>query len=101
MIAPGSALYKNEAGLGYYIDAAGAFAYPADLGRTSMRDADGWRLTTYFYMPHRAHEQNPPNQYHVPGHERPELLLHDAPAQSCIPRWTSPHTGRATGSTQH
>jgi len=39
--APGSVLYKKGAGLGYYIDAAGGFAYTADKGRTSVRNADG------------------------------------------------------------
>ena len=39
--APGSVLYKKGAGLGYYVDAAGGFAYTADKGRTSVRNADG------------------------------------------------------------
>ena len=39
--APGSVLYKKGAGLGYYIDAAGGFAYTADRGRTSVRYAGG------------------------------------------------------------
>ena len=39
--APGSVLYKKGAGVGYYIDAAGGFAYTADQGRTSVRNADG------------------------------------------------------------
>jgi len=39
--APGSVLYKKGAGLGYYIDAAGGFAYTADKGRTSLRLAGG------------------------------------------------------------
>jgi len=39
--APGSVLYKKGAGLGYYIDAAGGFAYTADHGRTSVRSAGG------------------------------------------------------------
>jgi polysaccharide export outer membrane protein len=39
--APGSVLYKQGAGLGYYLDAAGGFAYTADKGRTSVRDANG------------------------------------------------------------
>src|SRR5438552_7954926 len=39
--APGNVLYKKGAGLGYYIDAAGGFAYTADKGRTSVRLAGG------------------------------------------------------------
>jgi len=39
--APGSVLYKKGAGLGYYIEAAGGFAYTADKGRTSVRLAGG------------------------------------------------------------
>ena len=39
--APGSVLYKKGAGLGYYLDAAGGFAYTADKGRTTVRYADG------------------------------------------------------------
>src|SRR6059058_6190448 len=39
--APGSVLYKKGAGLGYYIDAAGGFAFTADKGRTSVRNAGG------------------------------------------------------------
>src|SRR6266567_1685700 len=43
--APGSVLYKKGAGLGYYIDAAGGFAYTADKGRTSVRFAGGEVVT--------------------------------------------------------
>src|SRR5207247_94585 len=39
--APGSVLYRKGAGLGYYIDAAGGFAFTADPGRTSVRSAGG------------------------------------------------------------
>jgi len=39
--APGSILYKQGAGLGYYIDAAGGFTYTADKGRVTVRYADG------------------------------------------------------------
>src|SRR2546429_5980600 len=39
--ASGSVLYKKGAGLGYYIEAAGGFAFTADQGRTSVRFADG------------------------------------------------------------
>src|SRR5438445_4091138 len=39
--SPGNVLYKKGAGLGYYIDAAGGFAYTADKGRTSVRLAGG------------------------------------------------------------
>ena len=48
-------------------------------------------------MPHRAHEQNPPNQYHVLGHGRPELLLHEVllARNFVFPRWASPRTGRS------
>jgi len=48
--APGSVLYKKGAGLGYYIDAAGGFAYTADKGRTSVRNADGEVETRHKFL---------------------------------------------------
>src|SRR5437867_3139046 len=48
--APGSVLYKQGAGLGYYIDAAGGFAYTADKGRTSIRNADGEVETRHKFL---------------------------------------------------
>jgi protein involved in polysaccharide export with SLBB domain len=48
--APGSVLYKKGAGLGYYIDAAGGFAYTADQGRTSVRFADGEVATRHKFL---------------------------------------------------
>ena len=48
--APGSVLYKQGAGLGYYIDAAGGFAYTADKGRTSVRNADGEVETRHKFL---------------------------------------------------
>jgi polysaccharide biosynthesis/export protein len=39
--APGNILYKEGAGLGYYIDAAGGYSYTADKGRVTVRYADG------------------------------------------------------------
>ena len=48
--APGSVLYKKGAGLGYYIDAAGGFAYTADKGRASVRYADGEVHTRHKFL---------------------------------------------------
>src|SRR5438309_725967 len=48
--APGSVLYKKGAGLGYYIDATGGFAYTADQGRTSVRNADGEVETRHKFL---------------------------------------------------
>ena len=48
--APGSVLYKEGAGLGYYIEAAGGFAYIADKGRTSVRFADGEVATRHKFL---------------------------------------------------
>jgi len=48
--APGSVLYKKGAGLGYYVDAAGGFAYTADKGRTSVRFADGEVATRHKFL---------------------------------------------------
>jgi len=48
--APGSVLYKQGAGLGYYLDAAGGFAYTADKGRTSVRYADGEVHTRHKFL---------------------------------------------------
>src|SRR6266567_3345928 len=48
--APGSVLYKKGAGLGYYIEAAGGFAYTADKGRTSVRNADGEVETRHKFL---------------------------------------------------
>jgi len=48
--APGSVLYKQGAGLGYYIGAAGGFAYTADKGRTSVRYADGEVRTRHKFL---------------------------------------------------
>ncbi len=39
--APGSVLYKEGAGLTYYIEGAGGFGYIADKGRASVRYANG------------------------------------------------------------
>jgi hypothetical protein len=39
--APRSASSKKEAGLDYYIDAAGGFGYAPNQGRTSVRYTDG------------------------------------------------------------
>ena len=39
--SPGSVLWKQGEGLGYYIDAAGGFTYLADKGRVSLRFANG------------------------------------------------------------
>ena len=39
--SPGSVLYKEGAGLDYYISAAGGFAHQADEGRVSVRQANG------------------------------------------------------------
>jgi protein involved in polysaccharide export with SLBB domain len=39
--APGSVLYKPGAGLKYYVDGAGGFAFTADKGRVSVRYANG------------------------------------------------------------
>ncbi|HET7790342.1 MAG TPA: SLBB domain-containing protein [Gemmatimonadales bacterium] len=39
--APGSVLWQPGEGLGYYISAAGGFAYTADEGRVSVRFANG------------------------------------------------------------
>ncbi len=48
--APGSVLYREGAGLGYYIDAAGGFAYTADPGRTSVRAAGGEVETRHKFL---------------------------------------------------
>jgi len=48
--APGSVLYKEGAGLGYYIEAAGGFAYTADKGRTSVRLAGGEAETRHKWL---------------------------------------------------
>jgi protein involved in polysaccharide export with SLBB domain len=48
--AAGSVLYKKGAGLGYYIEAAGGFAYTADKGRTSVRNADGEVQTRHKFL---------------------------------------------------
>ena len=48
--APGSVLYRKGAGLGYYIEAAGGFAYTADQGRTSVRFADGEVATRHKFL---------------------------------------------------
>ncbi len=48
--APGSVLYRKGAGLGYYIDAAGGFAYTADKGRTSVRNANGEVETRHKFL---------------------------------------------------
>ncbi|OLE82107.1 MAG: hypothetical protein AUG74_00375, partial [Bacteroidetes bacterium 13_1_20CM_4_60_6] len=48
--APGSVLYKKGAGLGYYIDAAGGFAYTADKGKASVRYADGEVHTRHKFL---------------------------------------------------
>ncbi len=56
--APGSVLYKKGAGLGYYIDAAGGFAYTADQGRTSVRNADGEVQTRHKFLFFRS-DPNP------------------------------------------
>jgi len=52
--APGSVLYKQGAGLGYYIGAAGGFAYTADKGRTSVRYADGEVRTRHKFLVFRG-----------------------------------------------
>jgi len=52
--APGSVLYKKGAGLGYYIDAAGGFAYTADKGRTSLRLASGEVKTRHKWLIFRS-----------------------------------------------
>jgi len=39
--SPGSILYKQGAGLDYYLSAAGGYTYAADGGRTSVRYANG------------------------------------------------------------
>jgi SLBB domain len=39
--SPGYILFKQGAGLGYYIDAAGGYTYTADEGRVTVRYADG------------------------------------------------------------
>jgi len=48
--APGSVLYKKGAGLGYYIDGAGGFAFTADRGRTSVRYARGEVATRHKFL---------------------------------------------------
>src|SRR5439155_17933800 len=48
--APGSVLYKKGAGFGYYINAAGGFAFTADQGRTSVRFADGEVATRHRFL---------------------------------------------------
>jgi len=48
--APGSVLYKKGAGLAYYIDAAGGFAYTADQGRTTVRNAAGEVETRHKFL---------------------------------------------------
>jgi len=48
--APGSVLYRKGAGLGYYIDAAGGFAFTADPGRTSVRSAGGEVATRHKFL---------------------------------------------------
>src|SRR5438094_3774959 len=48
--APGSVLYRKGAGLGYYIDAAGGFAYTADQSRTSVRSAGGEVATRHKFL---------------------------------------------------
>ena len=52
--APGSVLYKKGAGFGYYIDAAGGFAYTADKGRASVRYADGEVQTRHKFLLFRS-----------------------------------------------
>jgi len=65
--APGSVLYKKGAGLGYYIDAAGGFAYTADKGRTSVRYADGEVHTRHKWLWFRSDpEPRPGSDVTVP-----------------------------------
>ncbi len=58
--APGSVLYKKGAGLSYYIDAAGGFAYTADPGRTSVRSASGEVETRHKFLFFRSDPQPGP-----------------------------------------
>src|SRR3989454_446547 len=58
--APGSVLYKKGAGLRYYIDAAGGFAYTADKGRTSVCNADGEGETRHKVLFFRSDPQTGP-----------------------------------------
>jgi len=65
--APGSVLYKKGAGLGYYIEAAGGFAYTADKGRASVRYADGEVHTRHKFLFFRSDPSpGPGSEINVP-----------------------------------
>jgi len=84
--APGSVLYKKGAGLGYYIEAAGGFAFTADQGRTSVRFADGEVATRHKFLFFRSDPApGPGSEVSVPlkdtSHPTDKVALFGAIAQ--------------------
>jgi protein involved in polysaccharide export with SLBB domain len=70
--SPGSVLYRQGAGLSYYISAAGGFAQRADKGHVSVRFANGEVRTKggkFLFFGGAAPSPGPGSEVHVPARD--------------------------------
>ena len=66
--SPGSVLYRQGAGIDYYLDAAGGFTKLADKGSVSVQQANGKVQTRHRFLWVRSNPKpGPGSQVHVPA----------------------------------